>query len=146
MRVLFRSLLLFSACTPPIACVPVAGAWTAKLPASAARTAIRTEPASLLQSGKALLFVVRQTSNCPLALRRPETLTSTVGAGVGGGGAAAVSSNGKSAKPDIGAARLVPKAAIETIITPVSRMMRLMKIGRAHVCTPVTNAHLVCRL
>src|SRR3546814_5494782 len=23
---------------------------------------------------------------------------------------------------------------------------RLPKIGRAHVCTPVTNAHLVCRL
>src|SRR3546814_6954783 len=23
---------------------------------------------------------------------------------------------------------------------------RSMKIGRAHVCTPVTNAHLVCRL
>src|SRR3546814_1478057 len=23
---------------------------------------------------------------------------------------------------------------------------RLMEIGRAHVCTPVTNAHLVCRL
>src|SRR3546814_14450902 len=49
-------------------------------------------------------------------------MTSTVG----GGGAAAVSINGKSAKPDIGAARLVPKAEIETIIPPVSRMMRLM--------------------
>src|SRR3546814_8303599 len=23
---------------------------------------------------------------------------------------------------------------------------RLLQIGRAHVCTPVTNAHLVCRL
>src|SRR3546814_8648180 len=25
-------------------------------------------------------------------------------------------------------------------------MTALLKIGRAHVCTPVTNAHLVCRL
>src|SRR3546814_5633039 len=24
--------------------------------------------------------------------------------------------------------------------------LRLVEIGRAHVCTPVTNAHLVCRL
>src|SRR3546814_5694103 len=27
-----------------------------------------------------------------------------------------------------------------------SRRARTPKIGRAHVCTPVTNAHLVCRL
>src|SRR3546814_3039991 len=26
------------------------------------------------------------------------------------------------------------------------RMNEVIKIGRAHVCTPVTNAHLVCRL
>src|SRR3546814_3071578 len=25
-------------------------------------------------------------------------------------------------------------------------LLRLLEIGRAHVCTPVTNAHLVCRL
>src|SRR5690606_33834706 len=92
-------------------------------PASAAFTAMRTDPASLLQSGKALRFGVRQTSTCPLSLRSPVTLTSTVG---GGGGAAAVSNSGKSAKPDIGAARLVPKAEIETIIPPVSGMMPLV--------------------
>src|SRR3546814_6910297 len=83
---------------------------------------MRTEPASLLQSGKALRFGVRQTRTCPFSLRSPVTLTSTVG----GGGAAAVSNIGKSAKPDIRAARLVPKAEIETIIPPISRMMRLM--------------------
>src|SRR3546814_3594410 len=26
------------------------------------------------------------------------------------------------------------------------RLLYVFKIGRAHVCTPVTNAHLVCRL
>src|SRR3546814_2349345 len=29
---------------------------------------------------------------------------------------------------------------------PASDSMPPMEIGRAHVCTPVTNAHLVCRL
>src|SRR3546814_5406252 len=29
---------------------------------------------------------------------------------------------------------------------PMFRGMARAKIGRAHVCTPVTNAHLVCRL
>src|SRR3546814_8492973 len=29
---------------------------------------------------------------------------------------------------------------------PPPQMTRMAKIGRAHVCTPVTNAHLVCRL
>src|SRR3546814_6315705 len=28
----------------------------------------------------------------------------------------------------------------------VNRFGRIDEIGRAHVCTPVTNAHLVCRL
>src|SRR3546814_4895888 len=28
----------------------------------------------------------------------------------------------------------------------VSGALRRLEIGRAHVCTPVTNAHLVCRL
>src|SRR3546814_6642657 len=30
--------------------------------------------------------------------------------------------------------------------TAYPAMRRIEKIGRAHVCTPVTNAHLVCRL
>src|SRR3546814_1386692 len=29
---------------------------------------------------------------------------------------------------------------------PVGRLARIIEIGRANVCTPVTNAHLVCRL
>src|SRR3546814_1633334 len=29
---------------------------------------------------------------------------------------------------------------------PGAAMLDQLKIGRAHVCTPVTNAHLVCRL
>src|SRR3546814_1088113 len=34
-----------------------------------------------------------------------------------------------------------------TIRLPLSASVgRTRKIGRAHVCTPVTNAHLVCRL
>src|SRR3546814_10851677 len=28
----------------------------------------------------------------------------------------------------------------------IARMMPIAAIGRAHVCTPVTNAHLLCRL
>src|SRR3546814_10549759 len=28
----------------------------------------------------------------------------------------------------------------------ILRAIQYLKIGRAHVCTPVTNAHLVCRL
>src|SRR3546814_1948053 len=32
-------------------------------------------------------------------------------------------------------------------LSPVERqMLKNLQIGRAHVCTPVTNAHLVCRL
>src|SRR3546814_5411851 len=38
---------------------------------------------------------------------------------------------------------VVPLGALdpESIVTP-----GIFEIGRAHVCTPVTNAHLVCRL
>src|SRR3546814_580380 len=36
------------------------------------------------------------------------------------------------------------KAAFELILD--NRVGPHLKIGRAHVCTPVTNAHLVCRL
>src|SRR3546814_5652187 len=40
---------------------------------------------------------------------------------------------------------------ISTVMSPrtvISRAQNaaIIKIGRAHVCTPVTNAHLVCRL
>src|SRR3546814_3811892 len=30
--------------------------------------------------------------------------------------------------------------------TPLASPLTILQIGRAHVCTPVTNAHLVCRL
>src|SRR3546814_6227568 len=83
---------------------------------------MRTGPASLRQSGKALRFGVRQTRICPRSLRSPVTLTSTVG----GGALAPVSSRGKRAKPNIRAARLVPESEIKTISPPISRMMRLM--------------------
>src|SRR3546814_5424527 len=33
-----------------------------------------------------------------------------------------------------------------TAAFPVRQMRTYTEIGRAHVCTPVTNAHLVCRL
>src|SRR3546814_2772989 len=32
------------------------------------------------------------------------------------------------------------------MLTAQARRRRGLKLGRAHVCTPVTNAHLVCRL
>src|SRR3546814_8324404 len=40
---------------------------------------------------------------------------------------------------------LADHRALRERIHPVAARARL-KIGRAHVCTPVTNAHLVCRL
>src|SRR3546814_9226343 len=39
---------------------------------------------------------------------------------------------------------LPPMASIPCFSTPI--LPRSAEIGRAHVCTPVTNAHLVCRL
>src|SRR3546814_1215665 len=36
--------------------------------------------------------------------------------------------------------------ALPGIITGISLRAAFTQIGRAHVCTPVTNAHLVCRL
>src|SRR3546814_8650324 len=38
------------------------------------------------------------------------------------------------------------RTALSTEYAPSSRRRRHPQIGRAHVCTPVTNAHLVCRL
>src|SRR3546814_9368663 len=35
--------------------------------------------------------------------------------------------------------------ALDVVIGTL-RTLELLQIGRAHVCTPVTNAHLVCRL
>src|SRR3546814_8827310 len=35
---------------------------------------------------------------------------------------------------------------LETAATMANHSSTRTKIGRAHVCTPVTNAHLVCRL
>src|SRR3546814_5471455 len=35
---------------------------------------------------------------------------------------------------------------LETKVVDLRELVGGMKIGRAHVCTPVTNAHLVCRL
>src|SRR3546814_4282503 len=94
---------------------------------------MRTEPASLLQSGKALRFGVRQTRICPRSLRSPVTLTSTVG----GGALAPVSSRGKRAKPNIRAARLVPESEIKTIIRSeehTSELQSLMRISYAVFC------------
>src|SRR3546814_6171816 len=56
-----------------------------------------------------------------------------------------------------GGALVLPMGSISTPsrpvrgnpVRPTSRQFRTRasaKIGRAHVCTPVTNAHLVCRL
>src|SRR3546814_9036258 len=39
-----------------------------------------------------------------------------------------------------------PKPAIALIQSSVTRDSIIEEIGRAHVCTTVTNAHLVCRL
>src|SRR3546814_9727042 len=48
------------------------------------------------------------------------------------------------------------RVVMDVLITPIERRGRpgpcgvlpfsLCQIGRAHVCTPVTNAHIVCRL
>src|SRR3546814_1382856 len=43
-----------------------------------------------------------------------------------------------------GAVAFLPGSQVD--IRPVRDVSPLMEIGRAHVCTPVTNAHLVCRL
>src|SRR3546814_2396527 len=42
----------------------------------------------------------------------------------------------------------LPGANLSVIVTDQPRALRDQQdeIGRAHVCTPVTNAHLVCRL
>src|SRR3546814_4580127 len=37
-------------------------------------------------------------------------------------------------------------SAYEAVVTEVPDEPLVRQIGRAHVCTPVTNAHLVCRL
>src|SRR3546814_7609316 len=37
-------------------------------------------------------------------------------------------------------------ASEETVASLTKRIAELREIGRAHVCTPVTNAHLVCTL
>src|SRR3546814_8754064 len=37
-------------------------------------------------------------------------------------------------------------AACQVVPVPDSDPDRGLQIGRAHVCTPVTNAHIVCRL
>src|SRR3546814_16646300 len=37
-------------------------------------------------------------------------------------------------------------AKVFVVIYLAGYLVRRQKIGRAHVCTPVTNAHLVCRL
>src|SRR3546814_962137 len=42
-------------------------------------------------------------------------------------------------------ATLAPRAGMAGEVPPL-RKRPLAEIGRAHVCTPVTNAHLVCRL
>src|SRR3546814_2072008 len=34
----------------------------------------------------------------------------------------------------------------EAALARLRKHLRIREIGRAHVCTPVTNAHLVCRL
>src|SRR3546814_6715598 len=45
------------------------------------------------------------------------------------------------------AIKVGPALAADTTIGPVIHQSQLdKKIGRAHVCTPVTNAPLVCRL
>src|SRR3546814_1272551 len=36
--------------------------------------------------------------------------------------------------------------AVEQLARHAAHQMQALEIGRAHVCTPVTNAHLVCRL
>src|SRR3546814_3872046 len=39
-----------------------------------------------------------------------------------------------------------PTRALRVIVDfPNESLLKLLKIGSAHVCTPVTNAHLVCR-
>src|SRR3546814_4729942 len=40
---------------------------------------------------------------------------------------------------------VVPGPEVQRICT-AARRHDILEIGRAHVCTPVTNAHLVCRL
>src|SRR3546814_7830839 len=42
------------------------------------------------------------------------------------------------------AIELVGGASVQDLIRPVGYLFAA-KIGRAHVCTPVSNAHLVCR-
>src|SRR3546814_1687246 len=40
-----------------------------------------------------------------------------------------------------------PTAGLDPITcTAINALINQVQIGRAHVCTPVTNAHLVCRL
>src|SRR3546814_3307054 len=53
------------------------------------------------------------------------------------------------AVPDIDKGELTVDVALSNTATPsdaVRITARDKEIGRAHVCTPVTNAHLVCRL
>src|SRR3546814_5662172 len=40
--------------------------------------------------------------------------------------------------------RAAVAAAMPTVLPPTAE--QALQIGRAHVCTPVTNAHIVCRL
>src|SRR3546814_4433648 len=39
-----------------------------------------------------------------------------------------------------------PKTVVASTMVVIVNSVGTLEIGRAHVCTPVTNAHLVCRL
>src|SRR3546814_8174851 len=43
-------------------------------------------------------------------------------------------------------AREWERGTMEAVMSTPASVVEILEIGRAHVCTPVTNAHLVCRL
>lgn len=114
--------LAFSSWISDKAYVPGAKSVKLMLPTAFAFTVRLWALLSLVQSGKALLLAVRQTSTWPLVLRKPVTDRSRLALSAAASGAPLV----KAAKTQIGVTNTVPKPKVEPIIPPISIVMFLM--------------------